>query len=70
MGIIYNEFNVGDTVQVVDEPYTACPFFWVSGMNRYLGETVVIRRKAWSPSAKTYIVNELNIFLIALPYAA
>lgn len=55
METTYSEFNVGDTVQVVDEPYTACPFHWVSRMNQYLGKTVTIRAKEWATGAGTYM---------------
>lgn len=55
-----NEFNVGDIVRVVDEPYTKCPFSWVKGMSKYLGTVVTIRSKKWSPVRKTYkyFINE------------
>lgn len=31
------EFFVGDTVQVVFEPYRECPFSWASQMDEYCG---------------------------------
>ena len=38
----YNEFEVGERVRVVSEPYLRCPFSWVSEMDNYCGENVTI----------------------------
>lgn len=49
-----NEFNIGDIVRVVDEPYRSCPFHWAENMSNYLGMAVTICAKTWSPANKTY----------------
>lgn len=41
----FREFFVGDTVRVVDKPYTDCPFTWVSDMTKMCGKIVTITRK-------------------------
>lgn len=50
----YNEFEVGDEVQIVTEPYSDCPFAWAPLMNDYLGKTAVILQKCWSENKNTF----------------
>lgn len=51
----YREFNVGDRVMVVSEPYRACPFSWVTGMTEMCGKPVTIDSKRYSPGPNTYV---------------
>lgn len=39
------EYEVGDLVRVVDEPYWQCPFNWVDDMTRCCGKTFKISGK-------------------------
>ncbi len=39
------EFNVGDHVTIVDEPYMGCPADWTPGMSNYCSKDVVIKEK-------------------------
>lgn len=50
----YREFNVGDKVRVVNEPYEDCPFAWVSDMDEMCGELVTISYKGHSAQHNTY----------------
>ena len=52
--MIYNEFEVGDEVTVVHEPYHECPFSWVSEMNSFCDGTFKIVRKDWYDGYGTY----------------
>ncbi|WP_196033100.1 hypothetical protein [Flavonifractor plautii] len=49
-----NEFEVGDIVTIVDEPYFDCPFIWVSPMDEYLGAKTIIVKKDWSEEKGVY----------------
>lgn len=55
-----NEFQIGDTVVVVDEPYEACPFTWASGMDQFLSRTAIITEKFYSDHRNTFAYN-INI---------
>lgn len=48
------EFFVGDTVQVVFEPYRECPFNWVRGMNAYCGAQAEIVSKVYNDEYETF----------------
>lgn len=48
------EFNIGDTVQIVSEPYMKCPFFWASGMNQYCGVITKIIRKTYHSAKQQF----------------
>ena len=52
------EFFVGDTVQVVFEPYYDCPFSWASSMNQYCGVQARIVEKDY---VEEYEVNRYYI---------
>ena len=54
MPVIYNEFEIGDEVVIVDEPYDNCPFGWVGAMDCHCSEETVILSKTWSCSENTY----------------
>lgn len=47
------EFFVGDTVQVVFEPYYDCPFSWASTMNKYCGAIAKILEKDYVDQCDT-----------------
>lgn len=42
------EFQVGEVVRVVDEPYKDCPFSWVNNMDEWCGRRVEILDRHWS----------------------
>lgn len=35
-------YRVGDTVRIVDKPYSDCPFSWVGAMSHYCGYNATI----------------------------
>lgn len=47
-------YQVGDVVQVVDEPYDACPFKWIDDMDEYCGHVAVITRVRWNEALDTW----------------
>lgn len=55
MSVVCNEFEVGDVVQVVSEPYEKCPFGWVDTMSPLCGQTVEISNKWWNEGYRTYV---------------
>ncbi len=48
------EFDVGDSVTIVDEPYRECPFKWTEAMDRFCSQDSSIVAKEWSISYETY----------------
>lgn len=48
------EFEVGDMVRIVSEPYTDCPFEWLDVMDEYTGMLATIVSKRWGFSFETY----------------
>lgn len=50
----FREFNIGDVVTVVNEPYKGCPFTWVDPMTSMCGETVIITKKRYIDQYNTY----------------
>lgn len=48
------EFFVGDTVQVVSEPYRNCPFTWVDDMDKYCGVIATITKKSYVEARKEF----------------
>lgn len=50
----FREFDVGDVVTIVSEPYIDCPFNWVEPMTNMCGDTVTIVKKEYSEQYKTY----------------
>lgn len=52
--MIYKEWNVGDVVRVVDEPYRECPFSWVDTMDEYCSREAMIRSKSFSTGYNTF----------------
>lgn len=57
--ILYNEWNIGDKVTVVDEPYEDCPFSWIDTMDEFCSRDAVIVDKQFSDNFGTYyyIIN-------------
>lgn len=56
----YREFNVGDRVVVVSEPYYDCPFTWVTEMSEMCGKPVTISYKEYSERHDTYFYKLLE----------
>lgn len=50
----FREFNVGDVVTVVNEPYEDCPFSWTTEMTRMCGAEVTIISKEYDKLYGTY----------------
>lgn len=50
----FREFNVGDVVIVVNEPYKNCPFSWADQMTSMCGATVTIKEKRYVDRYNTY----------------
>lgn len=50
----FREFNIGDVVTVVSEPYLDCPFSWVDEMSYMCGKTVTIINKRYVEEYRTY----------------
>ena len=48
------DFQVGDKVFVVDEPYKECPFVWVPLMSEMCGKEVTIASVQWAPDRNIY----------------
>ncbi len=44
---MYQEFDVGDSVTIVDEPYYGPPDLWVSAMTDYCSVETTIVDKEW-----------------------
>lgn len=57
MPVQYREFEVGDEVYVVDNPYEYCPFDWVDTMDKYCGEKTRIINKKYSADRETYFYH-------------
>lgn len=53
----FREFNVGDVVTVVNEPYEDCPFTWVDQMTNMCGRMATITGKCYSEQYGTYRYN-------------
>lgn len=52
--ILYNEWNIGDKVTVVDKPYEDCPFGWVDTMDEFCSREAVIIDKQFYGAYGTY----------------
>ena len=52
--MLFNEWNVGDVVRIVDAPYEECPFTWVGTMNKYCSRGASICKKRFSEQYNTY----------------
>jgi len=48
------EFDVGDHVTIVDEPYGRCVFGWLFSMNEYCSRDAVIMEKNWDSEEGVY----------------
>ena len=48
------EFQVGEVVRVVSEPYKDCPFTWADGMDKWCGSRVKILALYWSSEDDCY----------------
>jgi len=49
-----HEFNVGDRVTIVDEPYKGPPDLWVPLMDKFCFAETTITEKKWDSLDKTY----------------
>ncbi len=52
--VMEREFNIGDRVTIVDEPYKGCPFIWASDMDKYCSKDTVIVGKNWDYPEEAY----------------